>query len=42
MVFDIGGVDMFSHVCKLLGTPGFCVPILGMVDEAQKQRRTTR
>jgi putative ATP-dependent endonuclease of OLD family len=38
VVFDIGGAGKFPHVYKLLGTPGFCVPILGLVDEAQKQR----
>ena len=36
VVFDIDGADKFSHVYKLLGSAGFCVPILGLVDEKEK------
>jgi putative ATP-dependent endonuclease of the OLD family len=38
MVFEIDGADKFPHVYKLLGKPGFCVPVLGLVDEAEKMR----
>lgn len=37
-VFEIDGADKFPRVYKLLGKPGFCVPILGLVDEAEKMR----
>jgi putative ATP-dependent endonuclease of OLD family len=36
IVFDIGGAAKFEHVYKLLGKDGFSVPILGLVDEAEK------
>lgn len=36
VVFDIGGAENFPHVYRLLGKNGFSVPILGLVDEAQK------
>ena len=36
IVFDIGGAENFPHVYRLLGKTGFNVPILGLVDEAQK------
>jgi putative ATP-dependent endonuclease of OLD family len=36
VVFDIGGAAKFPHVYKLLGKSGFCVPMLGLVDEAEK------
>jgi putative ATP-dependent endonuclease of the OLD family len=36
VVFDIDGAMKFPHVYKLLGKAGFCVPILGLVDEAEK------
>jgi putative ATP-dependent endonuclease of OLD family len=36
VVFDIDGAQNFPHVYKLIGKNGFCVPILGLVDEAEK------
>lgn len=36
VVFDIDGASKFPHVYKLLGKAGFCVPILGLVDEDAK------
>src|SRR6185437_5565732 len=36
VVFDIDGAEKFQHVYKLLGKDGFCVSILGLVDEAEK------
>ena len=36
VVFDIDGAENFPHVCRLIGKNGFCVPILGLVDEAEK------
>ena len=36
VVFDIDGANKFPHVHKLIGKDGFCVPILGLVDEAEK------
>ena len=38
VVFDIDGADKFPHVYKLIGKAGFCVPILGLVDEPEKMR----
>ena len=38
MVLEIDGADKFSHVYRLLGETGFCVPVLGLVDEAEKMR----
>lgn len=36
VVFALDGAMKFPHVYKLLGEQGFCVPILGLVDEAEK------
>ncbi|HXC77611.1 MAG TPA: AAA family ATPase [Candidatus Acidoferrum sp.] len=36
VVFDLDGAMKFPHVYKLIGKAGFCVPILGLVDEAEK------
>jgi putative ATP-dependent endonuclease of the OLD family len=36
VVFDIDGAHKFPHVYKLLGRSGFCVPILGLVDEKEQ------
>lgn len=36
LVFELDGADKFRHVHKLLGPDGFGVPILGLVDEAEK------
>jgi putative ATP-dependent endonuclease of the OLD family len=36
VVFDLNGAMKFPHVYKLIGKAGFCVPILGLVDEAEK------
>jgi putative ATP-dependent endonuclease of OLD family len=36
VVLDIDGADKFKHVYKLLGPNGFNIPILGLVDEAEK------
>jgi putative ATP-dependent endonuclease of OLD family len=36
VVFDIDGAHTFPHVYKLIGKDGFCVTILGLVDEAEK------
>jgi putative ATP-dependent endonuclease of the OLD family len=38
MVLEIDGADKFPHVYRLLGETGFCVPVLGLVDEAEKMR----
>lgn len=38
VVFDLDGAMKFPHVYKLIGKAGFCVPILGLVDEAEKMR----
>ena len=35
-MFDIDGANKFPHVHKLIGKDGFCVTILGLVDEAEK------
>jgi putative ATP-dependent endonuclease of OLD family len=36
VVFDIGGAAKFPSVYRLIGAPGFGVPIVGLVDEAEK------
>jgi putative ATP-dependent endonuclease of OLD family len=36
VVFDIDGAQNFPHVYKLIGKNGFCVNILGLVDEKEK------
>jgi putative ATP-dependent endonuclease of OLD family len=36
VVFDLDGASKFPHVYKLIGKAGFCVPILGLVDDAEK------
>ena len=36
VVVDLDGAMKFPHVYKLIGKAGFCVPILGLVDEAEK------
>ena len=36
VVFDVDGAQNFPHVYKLIGKNGFCVKILGLVDEAEK------
>jgi putative ATP-dependent endonuclease of OLD family len=36
VVFDIDGAQNFPHVYKLIGKNGFCVSILGLVDEKEK------
>jgi putative ATP-dependent endonuclease of OLD family len=36
VVFDLDGAMKFPHVYKLIGRQGFQVPILGLVDEAEK------
>jgi putative ATP-dependent endonuclease of the OLD family len=36
VAFDIDGANKFSHVHKLIGKDGFCVPILGLVDQGEK------
>ena len=36
VVFDIDGAGNFPHVYKLIGKNGFCVKILGLVDDAEK------
>jgi putative ATP-dependent endonuclease of OLD family len=38
VVFDLDGAMKFSHVYKLIGKSGFCVPMLCMVDDAEKGR----
>ena len=35
VVFDLDGAMKFPHVYNLIGKSGFCVPMLGMVDEAE-------
>ena len=35
-MLDINGAQNFPHVYRLIGKNGFCVPILGLVDEAEK------
>lgn len=36
VVFDLDGAMKFPHVYKLIGKSGFCVPMLGLVDDAEK------
>lgn len=36
VVFDLDGAMKFPHVYKLIGESGFRVPILGLVDDAEK------
>ena len=36
VVFDLDGAMKFPHVYKLIGKSGFRVPILGLVDDAEK------
>jgi putative ATP-dependent endonuclease of the OLD family len=36
VVFDIDGAQNFPHVYKLIGKNGFCVKIVGLVDEQEK------
>jgi putative ATP-dependent endonuclease of OLD family len=38
VVFDIDGADKFPNVYRLIGKTGFCVPVLGLVDDAEKMR----
>lgn len=35
VIFDLDGAMKFPHVYKLIGAAGFCVPMLGLVDEAE-------
>lgn len=36
VVFELDGADKFRYVYKLLGPAGFCVHILGLVDDGKK------
>jgi putative ATP-dependent endonuclease of OLD family len=36
VVFEIDGAHKFPHVYRLIGKDGFCVKILGLVDDAEK------
>jgi putative ATP-dependent endonuclease of OLD family len=38
VVFEIDGADKFPHVYKFIGKNGFKVPILGLVDDAEKMK----